>query len=170
MGSFDSKGLSTKKLAEEIERIKKNKLLKNKVVSLADYRSVHHKKSAAHLLVVDDDETTRNVLKRLFEKEGFDVMLASDATELVKVLEDHPPELILLDINLPWVDGFELCKLLKNHEDLKDVPIVFISGRKSEIDKKHAFKLGAHDYLTKPFNIKEITQTVRTLINLHLAK
>jgi len=127
-------------------------------------------KSAAHLLVVDDDETTRNVLKRLFEKEGFDVMLASDATELVKVLEDHPPELILLDINLPWVDGFELCKLLKNHEDLKDVPIVFISGRKSEIDKKHAFKLGAHDYLTKPFNIKEITQTVRTLINLHLAK
>lgn len=166
----DPKGISTKRLADEIERIKKEKVLKHKVVSLADYRSVQKKAAPKHLLVVDDDETTRNVLKRLFEKEGYDVVLAQDASELIKILEVQPIELILLDINLPWVDGFELCKLLKTHDDLKDVPIVFISGRKSELDKKHAFQLGAHDYITKPFNIDEITKTVRTLINLHSLK
>ncbi len=170
MSKLDLKNLSTKKLALEIERIKKNKLLKNKVVSLEDYRSVYHKKCPKHILVVDDDQTTLNVLKRLFEKEGYDVLLAHDATELVESLEFQSVELILLDINLPWVDGFELCKLLKNHDDLKEVPVVFISGRKSDADKKQAFQLGAHDYITKPFNIQEISQTVRTLMNLHSAK
>ena len=170
MSQFDPKSISTKKLSLEIERIKKNKLLKNKVISLEEYRSVYRKKSPKHLLVVDDDQTTLNVLKRLFEKEGYEVILAHDATELVQTLELQAVELILLDINLPWVDGFELCKLLKNHDDLKEVPIVFISGRKNEADKKQAFQLGAHDYITKPFNIQELSQTVRTLINLHSAK
>jgi len=166
MSKLIPKAITTKKLASEIEKIKKKRILKNKVVSLADYRSVRKNPAPRHLLVVDDDEATRNVLKRLFEKEGYKVLLASDATSLVSILEQEPIQLILLDINLPWVNGFELCKLLKDHDDLKKVPIVFISGRKSETDKKTAFQLGAHDYITKPFNIEEITETVRTLINL----
>lgn len=170
MSKPDVKGISTKKLAAEIERIKKDKIAKSKVISLEEYRKVHKKKEPKRILVVDDDSSTRSVLKRLFEKEGYEVLLAQDGTELVKILETEIITLVLLDINLPWVDGFELCKLLKEHDDLKDVPIVFISGRKSEIDKKHAFKLGAHDYITKPFNIKEISDTVRTLVNLHSAK
>lgn len=164
------KDISTKKLAQEIEKIKKRKLLKNKVVSLEEYRTLRAKSTPKHLLVIDDDESTRNALKRLFEKEGYQVMLARDATDLIKILELEHIELILLDINLPWVDGFELCKLIKNHEDLKNVPIVFISGRRSELDKKMAFQLGAHDYITKPFNIEEITKTVKTLMNLHIAR
>lgn len=166
MSKLDPKAVSTKKLAVEIEGIKKRKILKEKVVSLDDYRSLKGKKAAKHLLVVDDDPSTRNVLKRLFEKEGYEVFLAGDATELVNLLETESIELILLDINLPWVDGFELCKLLKEHEDLKNVPVVFISGRKSEMDKKLAFQLGAHDYITKPFNIEEIAETVRTIMHL----
>ena len=163
----DAKAISTKKLAEEIERIKKSKLLKDKVVSLSEYRKLQHPKEPHHILVVDDDESTRNVLRRLFEKEGYDVTLAKDADELLGLLESQPIELILLDINLPWVDGFELCKLLKQHHDLKEVPIVFISGRKSEIDKKYAYQLGAQDYITKPFDIQEIKNTVRTLFSFH---
>ena len=170
MSKLDPRSISTKKLAEEIERIKKKKMLGNKVISLSDYRQVSKTKEQRHILVVDDDESTRNVLKRLFEKEGYEVILTQDATGLVQTLESQPVELILLDINLPWVNGFELCKLLKEHDDLKEVPVVFISGRKSEIDKKHAFKLGAHDYITKPFNIKEVKETVRTLVNLHSAR
>ena len=170
MTDLDPRSISTKKLAADIERIKKKKILDNKVVSLAEYRSLHKSKEKHHILVVDDDESTRNILKRLFEKEGYEVALAQDADELVKLLDTEPIGLILLDINLPWVNGFELCKLLKEHKDLKQVPIVFISGRKSEIDKKHAFKLGAHDYITKPFNIKEVTETVKTLINFHSAR
>jgi len=166
MSESDPRMISTKKLATEIERIKKRRILDSKVVSLEEYRKIHKQKDKHHILVVDDDESTRKVLKRLFEKDGYHVALASDATELVSLLESQPTQLILLDVNLPWVNGFELCKLLKDHHDLKDVPIVFISGRKSEVDKKHAFKLGAHDYITKPFNVKEIRETVRTLINL----
>lgn len=170
MSKCDPRSISTRKLAMEIERIKKDRILKNKVVDLSDYRTLHHWKNQHHILVVDDDESTRHVLKRLFEKEGYKVVLAKDATELVSFLESQPIELIMLDINLPWVNGFELCKLLKDHNDLKEVPIVFISGRKSEIDKKQAFQLGAHDYITKPFNIQEIKDTVRTLFHLHSAK
>jgi len=170
MSRIYSKGISTKRLQQEIERIKKKKMLKNKIVSLADYRTLKQTRTPKRLLVVDDDESTRKVLKRLFEKEGYGVLLAKDATDLVATLESETIELILLDINLPWVNGFELCKLLKEHDDLKRVPIIFISGRKSEIDKKHALKLGAHDYITKPFNIQEVTETVRTLMNLHSAK
>ena len=170
MSELDPKAISTKKLAQEIERIKKYKILKEKVVSLADYRELKQSKHQHHILVVDDDESTRSVLKRLFEKEGYFVTVVQDASGLVQNLETQPVELILLDINLPWIDGFELCKLLKEHQDLKEVPVVFVSGRKSEVDKKHAFKLGAHDYITKPFDIKEITETVKTLINLHSAR
>jgi two-component system, OmpR family, aerobic respiration control protein ArcA len=170
MSKLDPKSIFTKKLAKQIEGIKKKKMLGKKVVSLSDFRSIKKDISPKHILVVDDDETTRNVLKRLFEKEGYDVLLAPEATELVKILEVNPVELIMLDINLPWVNGFELCKILKEQDDLKDVPVVFISGRKSEIDKKHAFKLGAHDYITKPFTIDEVTQTVKTLLSLHSAK
>lgn len=168
MSKIDPKAISTKRLASEIESIKKRKVLKGKVISLDEYRNLKQKHQLKHLLVVDDDPSTRNVLKRLFEKEGYEVFLASDATELVKLLETESIELILLDINLPWVDGFELCKLLKEHDDLKNVPIIFISGRKSEMDKKLAFQLGAHDYITKPFNIDEITETVRTIMHLQV--
>ncbi len=168
MSKLDPKAISTKKLASEIERIKKRKIVGEKVVSLDEYRSIKRKSAPQHLLVVDDDPSTRSVLKRLFEKEGYEVFLAQDATELVQLLESQSIELILLDINLPWVDGFELCKLLKENDDLKNVPVVFISGRKSEMDKKLAFQLGAHDYITKPFNINEITETVRTIMHLQI--
>ena len=170
MSKLDPKSVQTKKLAIQIEKIKKKKMLDRKVVSLKEYRDLRTQKQPKHIMVVDDDETTRNVLKRIFEKEGYEVLLAPEASKLVQILEEHPVELILLDINLPWVNGFELCQLLKDQEDLKKVPIVFISGRKSELDKKHAFKLGAHDYITKPFDVLEITQTVKTLLSLHSAK
>lgn len=170
MSKLDPKSVQTKKLAIQIEKIKKKKMLDRKVVSLKEYRDLRTQKQPKHIMVVDDDETTRNVLKRIFEKEGYEVLLAPEASKLVQILEEHPVELILLDINLPWVNGFELCQLLKDQEDLKKVPIVFISGRKSELDKRHAFKLGAHDYITKPFDVLEITQTVKTLLSLHSAK
>ena len=170
MSKLDPKSVQTKKLAIQIEKIKKKKMLDRKVVSLKEYRDLRTQKKPKHIMVVDDDETTRNVLKRIFEKEGYEVLLAPEASKLVQILEEHPVELILLDINLPWVNGFELCQLLKDQEDLKKVPIVFISGRKSELDKRHAFKLGAHDYITKPFDVLEITQTVKTLLSLHSAK
>ena len=155
--------ISTKDLAEKIEKIKKEKLKENKVVSLSDYRRATN---PHYLLVVDDDSTTQNAIKRIFEKEGFQVLTASDGTELIRILELHPLDAILLDIKLPWVDGYELCKLIKQHDEFKKVPLVFLSGKKSEIEVKKGFEMGCDEYVTKPFDIEEIKKTVKNLIRL----
>ena len=73
---------------------------------------------------------------------------------------------ILLDIKLPWVDGYELCKLIKQHDEFKKVPLVFLSGKKSEIEVKKGFEMGCDEYVTKPFDIEEIKKTVKNLIRL----
>ena len=109
--------VNTKKLVEKIEKITKEKITKEKVVSLADYRNLKKKEEPKTILVVDDDETMRLALKRLFEAEGFRVLVAADGTQLSQVLDEHPLELIVLDIGLPWINGFELCKLLKENEE-----------------------------------------------------
>ncbi|MBI2027501.1 MAG: response regulator [Deltaproteobacteria bacterium] len=114
--------------------------------------------------MVDDDETTQQALRRIFEKEGFEVLYARDGTELVRILELHPIDAILLDIKLPWVDGYELCKLVKQHDEFKNVPLVFLSGKKSEIEIKKGFEAGCNDYITKPFDIDLVIEKVKSLI------
>lgn len=158
--------VNTKKLVEKIEKITKEKITKEKVVSLADYRNLKKKEEPKTILVVDDDETMRLALKRLFEAEGFRVLVAADGTQLSQVFDEHPLELIVLDIGLPWINGFELCKLLKENEELKKIPLVFISAKTSEFDIKRGFDVGADDYIKKPFNVDEIKNTVRTLLKL----
>ena len=157
------KNISTEELAEKIEKIKKEKLRSKKIVSLKDFRQATH---PHYLLVVDDDDTTRQAIKRIFEKEGFEVLTAMDGTELVRVLEAHPLKAILLDIKLPWVDGYELCKLIKQHDEFKNIPLVFLSGKSSEIDIKRGFAAGCDDYVTKPFKIDHIKSAIKTLIKL----
>jgi two-component system aerobic respiration control protein ArcA len=92
--------VNTKKLVEKIEKITKEKITKEKVVSLADYRNLKKKEEPKTILVVDDDETMRLALKRLFEAEGFRVLVAADGTQLSQVFDEHPLELIVLDIAL----------------------------------------------------------------------
>ncbi len=157
------KNISTRELAEKIEKIKKDKLRSHKIVSLKDYKQAT---DPHYLLVVDDDDLTRQAIKRIFEKEGFEVLTATDGTELVRILEAHSPEAILLDIKLPWIDGYELCKLIKQHEEFKNIPLVFLSGKSSEIDIKRGFAAGCDNYVTNPFKIDEIKSTIKTLVKL----
>jgi two-component system, OmpR family, aerobic respiration control protein ArcA len=161
-----SRNVSTKKLVEKIEKITKDKITKEKVVSLDDYRNLKKRDEPKTILVVDDDETMRSALKRIFEGEGYRVLVAADGTQLSQVLDEGPLELIVLDIGLPWINGFELCKLLKENEDLKKIPLVFISAKTSELDVRRGFEVGADDYIKKPFNLDEVKNTVRTLLKL----
>jgi two-component system aerobic respiration control protein ArcA len=158
--------MDTKRLIEKIEKIKRERMRHTKVVDLSEFRDTKRAEHRRNLLVIDDDETMRSVLKRIFESEGYKVYLASDGTHLSEILEDTPLELIMLDINLPWVDGYELCKLMKEHDDLRNVPVIFVSGKTSEIDIKRGFDAGCDDYITKPFNVDEITDTVKTLLKI----
>src|SRR5262249_33202945 len=120
-GSF--KSINTKKLVDKIEKMTRDKITREKVVSLDEFRKLKKKDEPKTILVVDDDETMRMALKRIFETEGYRVLLAADGTQLSQVLDESPLELIVLDIGLPWINGFELCKLLKENSDLKKIPV-----------------------------------------------
>jgi two-component system aerobic respiration control protein ArcA len=143
-----------KSLSKQVAELNKRAVAQNKVVSLDDYRSASRRLESKTILVVDDELVMRNAIKRIFEKDNYRVLVAKDAMELSKIIEDTRIDLILLDINLPWVDGYELCGL----------PVAFISGNKTEEDIRRGFEAGCDEYITKPFDVDEIQRTVRELL------
>ena len=153
-----------KTLRRQIESIKRQKIINKKVVSLADFRELRQRIDTRSILVVDDDEIMRAALKRILENEGYKVIMAVDGLELSKVLETTRLDLILLDVNLPWVDGYELCKLIKDHHSLKEVPLVLVSARKSKQDIQNGFDAGCNDYVTKPFDIDYIPGVINKML------
>lgn len=159
--------LNTKDLIEKIEKIAKSRIASEPVVSLDQFREAAKKLDPKTLLVIEDDESMRAVIQRIFEPEGYVLKMAADATELNLVLNDDPVDLILIDVGLPWINGFELAQLLKEHRDLKSIPLVFVSGTATEEDIKRAFSLGADDFIKKPFDVDKLRKTVRTLLKLN---
>ena len=83
------------------------------------------------------------------------------------MVSTHNLSIILLDINLPWIDGYELCKLMKEDHVLRSVPVIFVSGYKSKNHIKKGFDAGCDDYITKPFHIEDISRAVRTLLKIN---
>ncbi len=161
-----AKKINTEDLVKKIEKITRDRIVKENVVSLDQYRDLKSTKTPKTLLVIEDDETMRRALARIFEADGHIVRAAADGTQLSSVLDDDPIDLIILDIGLPWINGFELAKLLKEHKDLKEIPLVFVSGKTSELDVKRGFEVGADDYIKKPFNIDEMKKSIDTLLKL----
>lgn len=153
-------------LISKIEKITKSRMASGEVVELANFRDLKKKIDPPVLLVIEDDETMRMAIKRIFEIDGYIVKLAADGTELSGVLEETSPDLILLDIGLPWLNGFELGQMLKEHKDLKKIPLIFVSGKTSEEDVKRAFEIGADDFIKKPFEVEKIKKAVRVLLKL----
>lgn len=145
--------MTDKTIRKKVEAIKRKKITEKKVVSLSDFRNLKAAIEVRTVLVVDDDEIMRNALKRILEAEGYKVILAEDGLELSKVLETTRLDMVLLDVNLPWVDGFELCRIIKSHHSLRNVPLILVSGRKSPEDLEKGISMGADDYITKPFDI-----------------
>lgn len=161
------KKTNVKSLVEQIARVTRERMSAAPVVSLAEIKKKKPKKPPPILLVIEDDETVRKSLKRIFEKTGYLVLAASDGPELTEVLYETAIDLIMLDVGLPWIDGYELAKMMKGHEDLRSVPIVFISGHNDHEAIKKGFRAGAHDYITKPFDIEKVKKTVDTLLKLN---
>lgn len=162
-----AKKINTEDLVRKIEKITRERIVKESVVDLKQYRDLKAVKESKTLLVIEDDETMRRALARIFEADGHSVRTAADGTQLSTVLDDNPIDLIILDIGLPWINGFELAKLLKEHKDLKDIPLVFISAKTSELDVKRGFEVGANDYIKKPFNIDVMKKSVDTLLKIN---
>ena len=154
-------GPTGKHFRKQLDNITRRKLSENKVVSLSDFRDIKKSKQKLTVLVVDDEEIMRNALKRVLEGENFNVLLAEDGYALSHFLEATMLDVILLDVNLPWVDGFELVHLIKSHSVLKDVPVIMVSGRKSTEDIQRAMALGANDFIAKPFDVDFLVNSIR---------
>ena len=166
-----SRKMNTKDLVHKIERLTKERMTSDKVISMDNLRRLKEGGKAVApvqrtVLVIEDDETIRAALKRVLEGEGYRVLAAADGTQLSSVLDDAAIDLILLDIGLPWINGFELAEMMKAHPDLKDLPLIFLSARTSDADIKRGFEVGADDYIKKPFDIELVKRTVNTLIQL----
>jgi len=160
--------INTKDLVEKIARITKERVSKENVVSLSEYRKLRRKlKEPSTLLIIEDDETMRKALVRIFLEEGYFIKSAADGTQLSSVLDDSPVDLIILDIGLPWINGFELAQLLKEHKELREIPLIFVSAKTSQEDIKRGFEVGADDYIKKPFDVDKIRKAVRTLLELN---
>ena len=154
-----------KTFRRQLESIKRKKLSENKIISLSEYRDLKKSDSRKTVLVVDDEDIMRNALKRVLENENYSVMIAEDGFALSKVLESTTLDLILLDVNLPWVDGFELCHLIKSHDKLRQTPVIMVSGRKATEDIQKAMAMGANDFISKPFDVDFLLGAITRVLN-----
>ena len=161
------KKIDTKNLVEKIAKLARERMTSGDVVSLADIKNHRSKKRTPTLLLIEDDETVRRALQRIFDTAGYRVLAAGDGTELTDVLSETYVDLILLDVGLPWINGYELAQMMKEHPDLQRVPLVFISGHGDHAAIKKGFDVGAHDYITKPFRVETVLKTVSTLLQLN---
>ncbi|MGD1921028.1 MAG: response regulator [Pleurocapsa sp.] len=106
---------------------------------------------SANVLVVDDNSLNLDLLCRILSKANFKTISAIDGKDAINQVSLQHPDLILLDIMMPNLDGFEVCKLIKNNPDTKNIPIIFMTGLADTETKVKAIKLEASDYITKPF-------------------
>ena len=110
------------------------------------------------ILIVDDEKMIINLLKHNLEKEGYNVIEANDGLEAIDVATEKKPDLILLDIMLPKLDGLSVCKRIKN---VMNVPVLIVSAKDEELDKIVGLELGADDYITKPFSVRELLARIK---------
>ena len=115
----------------------------------------------ARVVIVDDDEHIRELASLYLQKEGFDVSCASDGASAVEKINQANPSLVVLDLMLPGMSGFDVCKQVRQ---TSDVPIIMLTARDEDIDKILGLELGADDYLTKPFNPRELVARVKAIL------
>lgn len=117
------------------------------------------------VMVVDDSVTVRKVTSRILERQGMDVLLAKDGVEAVALLQERRPDVMLLDIEMPRMDGFEVARQVRHDDRLSDLPIVMISSRTGDKHKEHANQLGVNKFLGKPFQENELLATIDELVS-----
>ena len=119
-------------------------------------------------LVVDDSITMRRVSQRLLEKHGVRVLTARDGMDAVTVLQDHTPDVILLDIEMPRMDGYQFATHVRNDPDARDIPIIMITSRSGEKHRARAIEIGVNDYLSKPYQEDQLIRAITGLLGREL--
>jgi chemosensory pili system protein ChpA (sensor histidine kinase/response regulator) len=116
-------------------------------------------------MVVDDSITVRKVTSRLLERNDMNVITAKDGVDAVSKLQEHIPDIMLLDIEMPRMDGFELATHVRNEERLRGIPIIMITSRTGDKHRQRAMQIGVNRYLGKPFQEAELMENIRALLD-----
>jgi DNA-binding response OmpR family regulator len=116
------------------------------------------------IMIVDDDREAREMLAMALEMEGFEVAQAANGLRLISSLHVDRPDLILLDVNMSWIDGFELCRAVRKNEAFRGIPVIFITARTTREDVRKGLEAGADDYFIKPFDFNRLLGRARELL------
>ena len=122
------------------------------------------RKRASRILVVEDEPDVAELIRYHLSRDGYDVTLTASGADALARAHDAPPELVLLDVMVPQLNGWEVCRRLKQDLHTRRVPIIMVTGRAEEGDKVLGFELGADDYVTKPFSPRELLARVRAVM------
>jgi DNA-binding response OmpR family regulator len=115
-------------------------------------------------MLVDDDAAVRSAVSGALAGEGYDVDCLGDAEEALRQALAAPPSLVLLDVSMPRLDGWELCEILRRQSQTREVPVLFITGRTDVRDRITAMQVGGTDFISKPFHAKDLRAKVRALV------
>ncbi len=129
-----------------------------------------HRELAKSILIVDDTKENLNLLSKMLGEKDYQVRLATKASLALKSALAFPPDLMLLDINMPEINGYELCRRLKQEAKTQDIPVIFISASSETFNKIEAFAVGGVDYITKPFDIDEVMVRIDNQLQLQAAR
>ena len=129
-----------------------------------DQREIQRRKTRRLIMIVDDSVTVRKVTSRLLERQGYDTVTAKDGVDAIEQLENVKPDLILLDIEMPRMDGFEVTNLVRHHDMHSNLPIIMITSRTGEKHRERAFSLGVTHYMGKPFQEAELLAHIEQLL------
>jgi len=116
------------------------------------------------ILVVDDEIYIVHILDFSLGMEGYEVITALDGEQALEKARAEKPDLIVLDIMMPKLDGYETCKILKAETDTKDIPVILLSAKGRNVDQKIGFEVGADDYITKPFSPRKLVERINAIL------
>jgi phosphate regulon transcriptional regulator PhoB len=120
--------------------------------------------SSFRILIVDDEKDLVDLLSYNLEKEGYAVLRAYDGDEALKIIRSRKPDLILLDLMLPGIQGMEICRIVRKNPETAALPIIMLTARGEEVDRIVGLEMGADDYVTKPFSVRELLARVRAVL------
>ena len=162
MGSTPPAGHFAKVLLEIWERLElKNDGAQNpNAVCFYGFKVMTHPR----ILLIEDEKSIIELIKFTLEQEGFNLSVCRDGSEALDAALTHPPDLVLLDLMLPGVDGIEICKILRRNPKTADIPVIILSAKGEESDRVLGLELGADDYIAKPFSPRELVARIRAVL------
>lgn len=116
------------------------------------------------VVVVDDDREIRDAVKERLIDEGYEVTVVPNGLRLLAALQIDKPDVVVLDVMMSWIDGFELCRAMKRNQEWKDIPVVFMSGKSTPADIEKGMRCGAAGYVTKPFELSTLVGKIDEIV------